>query len=77
MEPKAEHKKQPIDECKVNNKHLIKGAKNILSYQKDSYLKLLEYEEDANKRCGIEERIKEIDFLISQIEGLYNYHKQD
>lgn len=82
MEPKTEHERQSITydqvkDCEVNNQHLIKGSKNILLYQKELCLKLLEYEEEVDKRHRIEERIKEIDSFISQIDDMYNYNKKD
>lgn len=81
---KAKHKRQPITydqikqfEATQEPMPVISGAKASLLYQKDLYTKLLEYEEDDNKKHEIEEKIKEIDSLISQIDDLYkNYNKK-
>lgn len=57
MKLKAEHKRQAItyDQIKqfaeVNQPQRI-GAKDILLYQKDLYIKLLKDEEDDNKKHG-------------------------
>lgn len=79
MKLKAEHKRQAItyDQIKqfaaVNQPQRfpqIFGVKDILLYQKDLYIKLLESKEDDSKKHEIEEKIKEIDYLISQINNI-------
>ena len=76
MKLKAEHKRQAITYDQIKQFAAIYqpariDAKDILLYQKDLYIKLLEDEEDDNKKQEIKEKIKEIDSLISQIDGLY------
>lgn len=79
MELNAEHKRQPITYDQIKNfmeQSQVIGTKDILLCQKDLYIKLLECEEDNTKKHEIEEKIKEIDSLISQIADLYNHNKK-
>lgn len=75
MKLKAEHKREAITYDQIKKFAALYqpariSAKDILLYKKDLYIKLLEDEEDDNKKHEIKEKIKEIDALIIQLDDL-------